>query len=123
MRVMIMFDLPVTSAAERREYAHFRKLLIKNGFIMMQESIYTKLVQNESAARWAVDTVRKNKPKDGLVQALVVTEKQFAKIEYILGNASSEVLTSDERIVPPAENRYAEYACGRERRFLGKSCQ
>ena len=57
MRVMIMFDLPVTSAAERREYAHFRKLLIKNGFIMMQESIYTKLVQNESAARWAVDTV------------------------------------------------------------------
>ena len=65
MRVMIMFDLPVTSAAERREYAHFRKLLIKNGFIMMQESIYTKLVQNESAARWAVDTVRKNKPKDG----------------------------------------------------------
>lgn len=99
MRVMIMFDLPVTSAAERREYAHFRKLLIKNGFIMMQESIYTKLVQNESAARWAVDTVRKNKPKDGLVQALVVTEKQFAKIEYILGNASSEVLTSDERIV------------------------
>ena len=59
MRVMIMFDLPVTSAAERREYAHFRKLLIKNGFIMMQESIYTKLVQNESAARWAVDTVRK----------------------------------------------------------------
>lgn len=99
MRVMIMFDLPVTSAEERREYARFRKLLIKNGFIMMQESIYTKLVQNESAARWTVDTVRKNKPKDGLIQSLVVTEKQFSKIEYILGNASSEVLTSDERIV------------------------
>ena len=40
-----------------------------------------------------------SKTADQEVQALVVTEKQFAKIEYILGNASSEVLTSDERIV------------------------
>ena len=99
MRVMIMFDLPVITSSERREYTRFRKYLLKSGYMMMQESIYTKLVQNESAARWAVQNVRKNKPEDGLVQALVVTEKQYSKIEYIIGNNSSDVIDSDERII------------------------
>ena len=37
MRVIVMFDLPVATASDRREYTHFRKYLIKNGFLMMQE--------------------------------------------------------------------------------------
>lgn len=96
---MIMFDLPVTTSSMRREYTQFRKYLLKSGFMMMQESIYTKLVQNESAARWAVQNVRKNKPEDGLVQALIVTEKQYSKIEYIIGKNNSDVIDSDERII------------------------
>ncbi len=99
MRIMIMFDLPVTTSSMRREYTQFRKYLLKSGFMMMQESIYTKLVQNESAARWAVQNVRKNKPEDGLVQALIVTEKQYSKIEYIIGKNTSDVIDSDERII------------------------
>ena len=99
MRIMIMFDLPVTTSSMRREYTQFRKYLLKSGFMMMQESIYTKLVQNESAARWAVQNVRKNKPEDGLVQALIVTEKQYSKIEYIIGKNNSDVIDSDERII------------------------
>ena len=43
MRVMVMFDLPVITTEQRREYTRFRKYLLKNGFVMMQESIYTKL--------------------------------------------------------------------------------
>lgn len=39
MRVIVFFDLPVTSVTERREYARFRKYLIKSGFLMMQESV------------------------------------------------------------------------------------
>ena len=94
-----MFDLPVVTATERREYTRFRKYLVKNGFLMMQESVYTKLVPNDSAARWAVENLKKNKPVDGLVQALMVTEKQFSKIECIIGSVESDVLDSDERIV------------------------
>ena len=76
-----MFDLPVETTAQRREYTKFRKYLIKNGFLMMQESIYCRLAQNSSAADFLVDNVRKNKPPEGLVQALTITEKQFGKIE------------------------------------------
>jgi CRISPR-associated protein Cas2 len=35
----------------------------------------------------------------GLVQALKVTEKQYASIEFIVGSSKSEVLSSDERLV------------------------
>lgn len=43
MRVFVFFDLPTATAAERREYSRFRKSLIKEGFLMMQESVYVKL--------------------------------------------------------------------------------
>lgn len=99
MRVIVMFDLPVVTATDRREYSHFRKYLIKNGFMMMQESIYCKLAQNSTVADAIVDNIRKNKPASGLVQAMKITEKQFTKIEYIVGENLSEVLDSDERLV------------------------
>ena len=99
MRVMVMFDLPVLTAAERKEYYNFRKYLIKSGFLMMQESVYCKIAQNQSMAESIVDNVRKNKPAAGLVQVLKITEKQFAKMEYIVGKSSSEVISSDERLI------------------------
>ena len=99
MRVMVFFDLPVITSADRKEYAQFRKYLLKNGFLMMQESIYCKLAQNQAAADYIVENIKKNKPPKGLVQAMKVTEKQFSRIEYIVGESNSEVIDSDERIV------------------------
>lgn len=99
MRVIVMFDLPVITAANRREYVRFRKYLIKNGFMMMQESIYCKLAQNSTAADNIIGSIRKNKPEKGLVQVMKITEKQYSRIEYIVGKSSNEVLDTDERIV------------------------
>jgi len=94
-----MFDLPMQSPSEKREYTKFRKQLIKNGFLMMQESIYCKLAQNTSAGELIIENIRKNKPENGLVQVMSITEKQYSKIEYIIGKRCSEVLDSDERLV------------------------
>lgn len=99
MRVIVMFDLPTVTGEDRREYTKFRKYLIKNGFMMMQESIYCRLAQNSTAADVMVDNIRKNKPRKGKVQVMKITEKQFAKIEYIVGEKANEIVDSDERIV------------------------
>lgn len=99
MRVMVFFDLPVITATDRREYRKFRKYLIKSGFMMLQESVYCKLVQNSSIADSVTENVRKNKPNSGLVQLLKVTEKQYSKMEYIVGQRQSDVLNTDERLV------------------------
>lgn len=99
MRVLVMFDLPVVSAHDRKEYTKFRKYLLKSGFLMLQESVYCKLVMNSTMADLLVENLRKNKPEKGVVQALKITEKQYEKMEYIVGANSSEVLDTDERLV------------------------
>ena len=99
MRIIVFFDLPTLTDTDRREYRRFRKLLIKNGFFMMQESVYTRMVLNQTVQKSVVDLLKKNKPKDGLVQALVITEKQFTNTVNISGMFSSDIVDSDERLV------------------------
>ena len=99
MRVLVFFDLPVLTSQNRRAYAKFRRFLLKNGFLMLQESVYCKLALNSSAVNAIVDNVHKNKPEEGLIQLLTVTEKQYAKMDIILGQVKSEVLDTDERLV------------------------
>ena len=50
---------------------------------MMQESVYCKMVINQTAANTVMSNIKSNKPPDGLVQVLNVTEKQFEKMEFI----------------------------------------
>lgn len=99
MRIMVLFDLPVLTEKQRRDYREFRKYLLKAGFFMMQESVYCRLVQNAGVADVVQESIRKNKPGEGLVQILRVTEKQFAKMEYVVGENKSLVLDTDERLV------------------------
>lgn len=66
---------------------------------MLQESVYCKLALNGTAVQGIVDNIHKNSPPEGLVQLLTVTEKQYAKMDFIVGENKSEVLDNDERLV------------------------
>ena len=99
MRVIVMFDLPVTTATGRREYNQFRKFLIKDGFFMMQESVYCKLAQNQMAANALIDHVKRNRPSEGLVQVLTITEKQYLGIVMVVGGQQGDVISTSERLV------------------------
>lgn len=101
MRLFVFFDLPTETAQQRKEYSLFRKHLIKEGYLMMQKSVYVKLVTNDGAAGAAIMRLRKHRPPEGLVQVLKVTEKQFATMEYVTGNreAYDEVDTMEEFLV------------------------
>ena len=94
-----MFDLPVATAKNMKDYRLFRKYLIKTGFLMMQESVYSKLAPNVAAADAVIDNIKKNKPPDGLVQVLKITEKQYSKMVFIVGSSRHDVLDTDERLV------------------------
>ena len=99
MRVIVFFDLPVETADDRRNYSHFRGFLLADGFVMMQKSVYSKVVLNTSAAKVVVSNVRKNVPPEGKIQVLTITEKQFQSIEYLLGESQKEVVDSLDRFV------------------------
>lgn len=99
MRLIVFFDLPSVTTSDLRQYRKFRKYLIKNGFIMMQESIYSRLIINNSSASLVKKDLLQNLPKTGLVQLMSVTEKQYSNIEYLVGKSKSSVINSTDRVV------------------------
>lgn len=99
MRVIIFFDLPINTSKNKRDYRIFRKNLLKMGFLMMQESVYSKLVVNSTMADTVIENIKKNKPSEGIVQALKVTEKQFSKMELIVGNVKSDIINTDDKLI------------------------
>lgn len=99
MRVVVFFDLPTETAEERRDYRRFRAALLKNGFFMMQESVYSKIILNNTAANVIKETVRQLKTGKGLIQMLTVTERQFENMEFVLGKKQSTVVDTAERLV------------------------
>ena len=99
MRVIVFFDLPVETLENKRNYRQFRKFLIKKGFMMLQDSVYCKIALNQTVANAIVGAVKSNKPDDGLVQMVVITEKQYSRMEYVVGEKQSSIIDSDERLV------------------------
>lgn len=87
------------TSEERRAYAAFRKHLLKEGFMMLQKSVYVKLALNPTAGNVIMQNVKRHKPTFGLVQMLMLTEKQFSKMEYVVGAQVSTVLDSTDRMV------------------------
>ena len=99
MRTLVFFDLPTETNEDKRNYRKFRKTLITNGFLMLQESVYTRMLITPSAEQAVTAVIRKNRPPKGLVMLLTVTEKQFSKMEFITGEYHTDVISGDERLV------------------------
>ena len=99
MRALVFFDLPTETGEDRRNYTRFRKFLIKNGFVMLQESVYTRMLLTPTHGESVLKALRENNPPKGLVQVLLVTEKQFSKMECICGEYKSDVIDSDSRMI------------------------
>lgn len=85
MWIIVLFDLPTTTKLERKRYAQFRKNLIKDGFTMMQYSVYKRHTASDENASVHIERVKKNLPPDGEVRILKITDKQFARIEVFYG--------------------------------------
>ena len=50
MWLFAMFDLPVTTTKARKRYAEFRKVLLEQGFSMLQYSVYARYCASEEMA-------------------------------------------------------------------------
>lgn len=99
MRAIVFFDLPNIYAKDKRNYQLFRKFLINEGFIMMQESVYSKIILNSEQSTLLIERIKKNSPKKGIIEVLTITEKQYAKIEFIIGESNTKIINSEERLV------------------------
>lgn len=99
MRILVFFDLPTETSKDRKIYSKFRKFLIKEGFIMMQESVYSKLTLNNSVTNAIRDRIEKNKPPKGIVQMLIITENNLHQWNTLYGEKNYDNLDNTERLI------------------------
>lgn len=99
MRLMVMFDLPVKTSAERRAYRKFRKGLIREGFFMMQFSIYIRVCPNRKSAQFLDKRVAQIAPERGTIQTMMVTEAQYQAMNFVVGTPSEDIRNSAERTI------------------------
>ncbi len=76
-----MFDLPVVDKDDRRRYTQFRNLLLKQGFQMLQFSVYARYFPSEEAGQVHKKRIKKGLPPAGEVRLIMITDKQFGKME------------------------------------------
>lgn len=88
MRLLLFFDLPMNTKVERRIYAKFRKTLIEDGFIMLQFSVYVKIFPNRDALIQYTERLKRNLPAKGSIRIMSVTEKQYEKMQVLIGGKS-----------------------------------
>ena len=101
MRIILFFDLPMITEDDKRIYTRFRKELVRNGYMMLQFSVYSKICTNREAAVNNILKIKKNVPEKWSIRILLVTEKQYAKMEIILGGKSKieNIITIDPLII------------------------
>lgn len=90
MRVIVFFDLPVGTKEERGVATRFRNNLLKNGYYMLQFSVYVRLCNGVESANMHISRLKSFAPYTGSVRCMLVTEKQYASIRIIAGEKKKE---------------------------------
>lgn len=87
MWLFVFFDLPTLTKKERKAANAFRKKLKKDGFTMMQLSVYIRHCPSLKNAETHIRRVQKMLSSKGKVSILMVTDKQFGMIKNFWGTS------------------------------------
>ena len=90
MWLFVLFDLPTKTKKERQKYTHFRTFLLKDGFTMMQYSVYARICKGDDSIDTHKKRVREKIPSRGHVRMISITDLQYAKMEILVGEKSEE---------------------------------
>ena len=85
MRILVFFDLPVKTKAQRRAATRFRNFLLGDGYHMVQYSVYARSCDGADSVAVHKNRLYQAVPARGAVRMLVITEKQYSGLEILLG--------------------------------------
>lgn len=99
MWLLVMFDLPVKTKTQRREYTRFRNLLLANGCLQLQFSVYARFCVSRENADTYARLIQPAVPAGGFVRVLMVTDKQFGEMVSLYGDLELEVEQEPEQLL------------------------
>ena len=96
--VFVFYDLPTETKKDRREFSLFRKRLQKDGFAMLQYSIYIRHCNSRENADVHIKRVKHNLPPKGEVIIFTLTDKQFGMMEFYRAAAVSQKPSTPQQL-------------------------
>lgn len=99
MWILVFFDLPVKKPEQRRLATQFRNFLLKDGYLMLQFSVYARVCKGQEAVDKHLKRATANLPNEGSIRALQVTDKQYSRMQILLGNLIPEERIDGEQLL------------------------
>lgn len=99
MRILVFFDLPVVTAKERKAATKFRNFLLKDGYHMVQWSVYSRICNGTDSIAMHKTRINQNLPEKGSVRMLTLTEKQYESIEVLLGEKTFDDTSESTELI------------------------
>lgn len=83
--LVVMFDLPVLTKEERKRASDFRKILLNDGYMMLQFSVYVRPCVTYEHYDKHMERVKPIVPPGGNVKLMFITDSQWEKIITVAG--------------------------------------
>lgn len=88
MWLFVFFDLPVKTKKERKISTQFRNSLLKDGYVMIQFSVYARICNGQDRVDKHLCRLQSRVPQNGNVRAMQITDKQYERTKILIGNIS-----------------------------------
>jgi CRISPR-associated protein Cas2 len=99
MWLFVFFDLPTKTKDQRKAASQFRHHLLKDGFIMIQYSIYARICNGQDRLEKHLLRLEFHLPKKGAIRAMQITDQQYSRIKILLGNETENEKQKAEQLL------------------------
>lgn len=101
MRILVFFDLPTVTKTDKKCYQVFRRFLIRDGYGMLQLSVYSRICNGADNADKHILRLANNIPAKGSVRSICITDKQYARMQHWAGKptAAEKILKSQQLVL------------------------
>lgn len=101
MRILVFFDLPVVTRTNKKNYVRFRRFLLKDGYTMIQFSVYSRLCNGMDGANKHLRRIGKNLPPAGSIRSICVTDQQYSRMIHWVGKPkiAEKMLKKDQLLL------------------------
>lgn len=99
MWLFVFFDLPVMTKIERRTATRFRNFLLKDGYMMIQFSVYARICNGQDRVDKHLQRLKGTIPQKGSVRVMQVTDKQYERMKILVGTKKNNEKARAEQLV------------------------
>lgn len=97
--ILVLYDLPSVSAKDKKTGAEFRKQLIRFGYIIVQKSVYVKLIRHSSTIKSELGRLEEIIPDQGNIKALPMSLNEFRKLVSLSGEPFNMKVFADDMVI------------------------